>query len=188
MTVVCRRANFEPIFIGIFSLCCITRQKCRIIGDNEKITIPFSKRDIREWLWIRNRTRWSLDYSYGRRSRGSFRIPNTKLNRTRSPRDYSYGKRSHGKFRIPHSEYVLAMNHAELLSTAITSDDPDTPRAPVHIMLFVAVLFIYDRTFYYLKLQALGLLVFFTIYLAILRILLIENCPLCTWNPNFGQT
>ena len=31
-----------------------------------------------EWLWIRNRTRWSLGYWYGRRSRGSFRIPNTK--------------------------------------------------------------------------------------------------------------
>ena len=27
---------------------------------------------------IRNRTRWSLGYRYGRRSRGSFRIPNTK--------------------------------------------------------------------------------------------------------------
>ncbi len=35
--------------------------------------------------------------------------------------DYSYGKRSHGKFRIP-------MNHAELPSTALTSDDLDTPR------------------------------------------------------------
>ena len=39
--------------------------------------------------------------------------------------DYSYRKQSHGKFRIP-------MNHAELrstaLSTAITSDDLDTPR------------------------------------------------------------
>ena len=32
----------------------------------------------REWLWIRNRTRCSLGYWYGRRSRGSFRIPYTK--------------------------------------------------------------------------------------------------------------
>ena len=35
--------------------------------------------------------------------------------------DYSYGKLSHGKFRIP-------MNHAELPSTALTTDDLDTPR------------------------------------------------------------
>ena len=29
-----------------------------------------------------------------------------------------------------HPEYVVAMNHAELQSTAVTSDDLDTPRAP----------------------------------------------------------
>ena len=42
---LCRRAKFEPIFIGILSRSCIPRrncQKCRIIA-NEKIIIPFSK-------------------------------------------------------------------------------------------------------------------------------------------------
>ena len=33
-------------------------------------------------------------------------------------------------------------------STALTSDDLDTQMAPVQIMLFVAALFIYGRTFY----------------------------------------
>ena len=33
-------------------------------------------------------------------------------------------------------------------STALTSDDLDTQMAPVQILLFVAALFIYVRTFY----------------------------------------
>ena len=79
------------------------------------------------WLWIRNRTRWSLDYWYGRRSRGSFRIPNTKWlwirNRTPSARNYSYGKWSRGKFRILNAiasriRSQVAMNHAQLQSTS----------------------------------------------------------------------
>ena len=38
-------------------------------------------------------------------------------------------------------------DRAELIpSTALTSDDLDTQMAPVHILLFVAVLFIYGRT------------------------------------------
>ena len=36
----------------------------------------------------------------------------------------------------------------DIPSTALTSDDLDTQIAPVHILLFVAVLFIYGRTFY----------------------------------------
>ena len=34
------------------------------------------------------------------------------------------------------------------LEWPVTSDDLDTPRALVYILLFVAVLFIYGRTFY----------------------------------------
>ena len=43
------------------------------------------------------------------------------------------------------SETELAAHYQ---STALTSDDLDTQMAPVHILLFVAVLFIYGRTFY----------------------------------------
>ena len=39
-SVVCRRANFEPIFIRSSSLCCVARQKCSIIGnENNNNTI-----------------------------------------------------------------------------------------------------------------------------------------------------
>ena len=55
---------------------------------------------------------------------------------------------------IPHSIRVL-QNICRMIapfsivpSTALTSDDLDTPRAPVEILLFVAVLLIYGRTFY----------------------------------------
>ena len=47
------------------------------------------------------------------------------------------------RMRSHPESYAVAMNHAELPSTALTSDDLDTP--PV---LFVAVLFIYGITFY----------------------------------------
>ena len=44
---------------------------------------------------------------------------------------FMYGKWSRGKFRIPNAiAYIVAINHAELQSTALTSDDLDTPRAP----------------------------------------------------------
>ena len=44
------------------------------------------------------------------------------------------------------ADYLLPTIY--LPSTALTSDDLDTPRSPVQIMLFVAGLLIYGRTFY----------------------------------------
>ncbi len=43
--------------------------------------------------------------------------------------------------------YLVSMP-GEVPSNALTSDDLDTQRARVQILLFVAVLFIYRRTFY----------------------------------------
>ena len=42
----------------------------------------------------------------------------------------------------------FGVRHVTVPSNALTSDDLDTQRARVQILLFVAVLFIYRRTFY----------------------------------------
>ena len=43
---VCRRAKYGPSFIGSSSLCCITRQKCKIIGNEKKKCNFLKMRDI----------------------------------------------------------------------------------------------------------------------------------------------
>ena len=63
--------------------------------------------------------------------------------------------------------------------------DLDTQTPPVHILLFVAVLFIYGTTTFYSPVLEV-VLVFITIYL---HIYFIENCQkLRTCIPNFGHT
>ena len=68
-------------------------------------------------------------------------------------------------------------------SNALTSDDLDTQRARVQILLFVAVLFIYRRTFYTCSWS------YTNFHYDIFARFFIENCPkLRVCIPNFGQT